>query len=584
MNKAESKKNNDTIPAPLSPRALLATLVCGACSEPLAGTLVTLPCGASVHRACLADLPTSPTSPADSSRPTFVCPVTGASPHSHIGPASRLGNDVTLTEIVGKLAALAGPSPATQAVEEEEEREAEPVSTAAREEKERCDSAATTADDVPPLSSRTSSPSRTSRTRSRSRSPTSTRRSHSPSTARSRSRSPRRDRPPSSASTTAPSDARDAPSPPTPADTTETPLAAWSDFESHFDCPLCYQPYYDPVTIASCGHTGCRSCLLRTLDHAAEQRGEFRCFVCRSPLPGSYLAYHQHPANTALARVFKRGFPEQFAVRKAAVEAELAANAGGATAATAAVNEEEEGADLDAPTVYRNVPLFVCNVALPGEHAPFHLFEPRYRLMLRRVTAPGASRRFGLVMHHPRGGMVGLGTMLRVDDVRFLPDGRALIDSRGEFAFRIVPDTVHVADGGYAAADVETVVDEEFLAAADPVPAGAAVQLAARMRRRFAEAAVLPPTASFDSVADLTALLAAAHRTFLESLPPQHRDAVRRATGDGPPDDPAMLAYWIAGTLDVDDMAKFRLLALRSPRDRLALAAQWVSMSSRAFW
>lgn len=33
---------------------------------------------------------------------------------------------------------------------------------------------------------------------------------------------------------------------------------------SHFECSLCLDIFYDPVTI-SCGHTFCRTCLVKSL-------------------------------------------------------------------------------------------------------------------------------------------------------------------------------------------------------------------------------------------------------------------------------------------------------------------------------
>lgn len=41
------------------------------------------------------------------------------------------------------------------------------------------------------------------------------------------------------------------------------------------------------------------------------------------------------------------------------------------------------------------LPIFVCTQALPGIPCPLHVFEPRYRLMIRRCVESG-SRRFGM--------------------------------------------------------------------------------------------------------------------------------------------------------------------------------------------
>ena len=41
------------------------------------------------------------------------------------------------------------------------------------------------------------------------------------------------------------------------------------------------------------------------------------------------------------------------------------------------------------------LPIFVCTLVCPGLHCPLHVFEPRYRLMIRRCIENG-SKRFGM--------------------------------------------------------------------------------------------------------------------------------------------------------------------------------------------
>ena len=41
------------------------------------------------------------------------------------------------------------------------------------------------------------------------------------------------------------------------------------------------------------------------------------------------------------------------------------------------------------------VPVFVCTTAFPGVPCPLYVFEPRYRLMVRRVVESG-TRTFGM--------------------------------------------------------------------------------------------------------------------------------------------------------------------------------------------
>ncbi len=89
------------------------------------------------------------------------------------------------------------------------------------------------------------------------------------------------------------------------------------------------------------------------------------------------------------------------------------------------------------------LPLFPLNVVLfPGGYLPLHIFEERYRLMMRHCL--DGDRRFGVVLISS-GSEVGepaapesVGTVAVIDEVRTLDDGRMLIGVEGERRFRIV--------------------------------------------------------------------------------------------------------------------------------------------------
>lgn len=88
------------------------------------------------------------------------------------------------------------------------------------------------------------------------------------------------------------------------------------------------------------------------------------------------------------------------------------------------------------------LPLFPLNVVLfPGGYLPLHIFEERYRLMMRHCM--DGDRRFGVVLISS-GSEVGdpavpeaVGTIAKIDEVRTLDDGRMLLGVEGERRFRI---------------------------------------------------------------------------------------------------------------------------------------------------
>ena len=92
------------------------------------------------------------------------------------------------------------------------------------------------------------------------------------------------------------------------------------------------------------------------------------------------------------------------------------------------------------------VPLFpLRTVLVPGLVLPLHIFEPRYRLMVRMIAdAPEDERGFGIVALRPgcseadgRPGLYDIGTMARITKVDELPDGRFDVITVGARRFSI---------------------------------------------------------------------------------------------------------------------------------------------------
>jgi Lon protease-like protein len=100
-------------------------------------------------------------------------------------------------------------------------------------------------------------------------------------------------------------------------------------------------------------------------------------------------------------------------------------------------------------------------VLLPFAHLPLHIFEPRYRALVKDVLA--ADGEFGVVLIE-RGQEVGggdarfgVGTVARIVQSAELPDGRWLVDAVGTERFRI---TEWLPEDPYPLALVEALEDE----------------------------------------------------------------------------------------------------------------------------
>ena len=100
--------------------------------------------------------------------------------------------------------------------------------------------------------------------------------------------------------------------------------------------------------------------------------------------------------------------------------------------------------------------LFPLNlVLLPGEQAPLHIFEPRYRELIGECLDSGGD--FGLVLEDEEG-MREVGTRCKVVEVidRF-PDGRLNVVVEATERFQLL----EVTDGrAYRTAEIETLPDE----------------------------------------------------------------------------------------------------------------------------
>ncbi|XP_026081456.1 LON peptidase N-terminal domain and RING finger protein 1-like [Carassius auratus] len=196
---------------------------------------------------------------------------------------------------------------------------------------------------------------------------------------------------------------------------------------SDFECPLCIRLFYEPVT-TPCGHTFCKNCLERSLDH------NLRCPLCKQPLQ-EYFKNRKYNPTVLLQEIMSRLFPQQLAERKQVHEAEMA----------------------ELSNLTKDIPIFVCTVAYPGIPCPLHIFEPRYRLMMRRCMETG-TKKFGMCSYEHGKGFADYGCMLDILDLDLLPDGRSYVDTVGGSRFRVLRRGQR---DGYHTADIEYLEDHK---------------------------------------------------------------------------------------------------------------------------
>ncbi|XP_054647321.1 LON peptidase N-terminal domain and RING finger protein 3-like [Dunckerocampus dactyliophorus] len=191
------------------------------------------------------------------------------------------------------------------------------------------------------------------------------------------------------------------------------------------ECSLCMRLLYEPVT-TPCGHTFCLQCLKRCLDHNP------KCPLCKEEL-SEYLVQRQYCKTALMENLIARYLPSELVERQKI--------------------HQEEMAELS--NLNKNVPIFVCTMAFPTVPCPLHIFEPCYRLMIRRCMETGTNC-FGMCLGDDLKGFADYGCLLEIRDVKFFSDGSSVVDTIGRRRFKVIQ---HRERDGYNTADIEYLED-----------------------------------------------------------------------------------------------------------------------------
>lgn len=329
--------------------------------------------------------------------------------------------------------------------------------------------------------------------------------------------------------------------------------------QKELDCLVCYNLMLDPTT-TSCGHTFCRRCLGRVMDHSDI------CPFCRRELhiPASL----QNQFSNAILNSLLNGLcPDLVTMR-----------------VTVMKTEEQAANDT------LNTPIFICTLSLPSMPTFLHVFEPRYRLMMRRVIE--GNRQFGMVMYNrtqaPQGELgatrfLEYGTLLEIVNYELLRDGRSFIETRGVGRFKV---KAHGMLDGYNVGRIERVEDVSL------AEEGIQEQRETTMARDFAEVflqenpqARLPIDVAVEilSTQQLLDACTAFVREMREASAPWLRARIIQVYGE-PPEDPATFPYWFASVVPIVEEEKYVLLQTTRVRERLKIVYSWIGRIRRQRW
>jgi Lon protease-like protein len=273
-------------------------------------------------------------------------------------------------------------------------------------------------------------------------------------------------------------------------------------------------------------------------------------------------ALQSEPMNQTVARLVDHLFPEQITVRR-----------------------ETVAQDETSPDYEKNLPLFVCTLAFPTMPTFLHIFEPRYRLMIRRVVESGNGK-FGMVMYNRRGRIqlgqlddspfMQYGTLLAIERYELLPDGRSLVVATGVSRFKIVDSAM--LDGYYVARTER--VDDISLAEEERLES---------LETSIISEVVLPEDNSSEPLLDTmsTQQLLLTAREFIDN---QRRSGApwlhpRVMLAYGPiPADAARFPWWFASILPISEEEKYPILSATSVRERLKISAKWARQLEARDW
>ncbi|KAM5181855.1 LON peptidase N-terminal domain and RING finger protein 2 [Mantella aurantiaca] len=282
---------------------------------------------------------------------------------------------------------------------------------------------------------------------------------------------------------------------------------------SDFECSLCMRIFYEPVA-TPCGHTFCLKCLERCLDHNPH------CPLCKENL-SQYLASRAYKKTLLTEELITRYLPEELTERKKLYDEEI-----------------KELSNLN-----KDVPIFVCTMAFPTIPCPLHVFEPRYRLMIRRSMETG-TKQFGMCIADELKGFADYGCMLQVRDVKFFPDGRSVVDTIGLSRFKVLS---HGQRDGYNTANIEYLEDK-------------------KVEGQEYEELLLLHNAVYDQAfswfSSLKDNLKAQILNHFGSMPSKESNPQTSSCG------PAW-CWWMLAVLPLENKAQLTILAMTSLKDRL---------------
>jgi Lon protease-like protein len=346
----------------------------------------------------------------------------------------------------------------------------------------------------------------------------------------------------------------------------------------HVHCQICSEVFVEPVT-TQCGHTFCRHCLARSLDNS------LGCPTCRTELPwpfpeGEFMSHDplfDWTTNATITKLIETCWADELDERRSIVHSEEK------------IPEDE-------------IPVFVCCLSYPQQPTFLRIFEPRYRLMLRRVLE-SPSKCFGMVGNSsdrvnstsPRAHKYG--TILKIEKVAYTRSREILLRTVGQGRFRV--DSLRQHEGGYWAGNPIPLEDlpSSTESATEAGEVGFLRALDPSLKRlnfdpehitldwTVAAMARDPNVLSRLMTKELMAVAVQFIQLVSNLVPEPHRNIIIRERGDAP-EAPAEFTWWFVSAMSIDEEDGAALLQEDSVRERMKLIVRWTvkKMQPQGLW
>ncbi|KAI8901332.1 PUA-like domain-containing protein [Globomyces pollinis-pini] len=295
------------------------------------------------------------------------------------------------------------------------------------------------------------------------------------------------------------------------------------------ECQLCLDIMDEPVT-SPCGHSWCRNCILDSLSYSR------CCPLCRTYLP-SFGYFNNRPTDNSLCAIKNFYFPAAGQTRK---EVHL----------------------KDGSFAPKKIPLFICSLTFPCATEQYHIFEPRYRALVKKCLE--SDKQFGIILPSKdrSSPCAEFGTVVRISHHESIASGelvetnegllpRFIIETEGLYRFKTL--SVEENIDGYMEAVIERIED--------------------------IEPEDKDPNWDHESLERLESTARTFVNRLISSVPVTARLHFERKHGIMPTDI-GDFSFWLAGILPLNPYISAQLLPLTCVSDRLKLICDWISRAT----